>query len=620
MSRHRSSVGLVGAFAIVWLALCGCMTFADGAGAEEGTGLIEEFPISTIIRGSLEGMAPGPEGSMWFVQATGYQQPWGLIERMSPDGLLTGIFTTSIRPFYPTSIVSGPDGNMWFTDVAYNREVPDKIGRITPAGAIVEFPIPGPTSLNFVGPSAIAVGPDGNLWFTDLSEGEQGRTFIGRITPAGKITEFPIPTGSQVDLPEHSSPIDIAAGADGNLWFTDQGTDAEGRSLIGRITPAGSIVEFAIPVRGTAPTSIALGAEGNMWFTQTDSNTVGRITTTGEITEYATPGISGALDGITLGPDGNMWFTGTPGIDPIAWITTAGKVRTIPLDLIGSANPSSIVAGPDGDIWFTDPRGYSEIGLSYYSFIGRLVTPYAPENDERPLLIGRARDGQILSVSDGGWADAPSSFVYQWQRCNVSGGNCENIDGGDEAEYVLGADDVGHTLRAIVVAGNIAGETSAVSGISSLVQALPVPSAAPVVISRSPSAPLLGATMTWSFISSRAGAVVRSLVVHGLPSGGTVKIICRGRGCPLSLKSGLLARICRARKCVATPIQAPASELELTRLFKGRRLSPGAGIRVSVVRAGWIGKSFTFAIRRAREPTVQMTCLAPESTSVAHSC
>src|ERR1700722_2880101 len=171
VSRHRSSVGLVGAFAIVWLALCGCMTFADGAGAEEGTGLIEEFPISTIIRGSLEGMAPGPEGSMWFVQATGYQQPWGLIERMSPDGLLTGIFTTSIRPFYPTSIVSGPDGNMWFTDVAYNREVPDKIGRITPAGAIVEFPIPGPTSLNFVGPSAIAVGPDGNLWFTDLSEG-----------------------------------------------------------------------------------------------------------------------------------------------------------------------------------------------------------------------------------------------------------------------------------------------------------------------------------------------------------------------------------------------------------------------------------------------------------------
>ena len=37
---------------------------------------------------------------------------------------------------------------------------------------------------------------------------------IGQITTAGVITEFPIPTAS-------SGPYGIAAGPDGNLWFTE---------------------------------------------------------------------------------------------------------------------------------------------------------------------------------------------------------------------------------------------------------------------------------------------------------------------------------------------------------------------------------------------------------------
>src|SRR5258706_3213666 len=49
-----------------------------------------------------------------------------------------------------------------------------------------------PTSKSF--PTAITVGPDGNLWFTEGS----GRK-IGRITRSGTITEFAIP--EQPDIP-----------------------------------------------------------------------------------------------------------------------------------------------------------------------------------------------------------------------------------------------------------------------------------------------------------------------------------------------------------------------------------------------------------------------------------
>ena len=48
---------------------------------------------------------------------------------------------------------------------------------------------------------------------------------IGRITPDGTITEFPVKT-------KKSSPKSIVAAADGNLWFTDLGNNR-----LGRITP-----------------------------------------------------------------------------------------------------------------------------------------------------------------------------------------------------------------------------------------------------------------------------------------------------------------------------------------------------------------------------------------------
>ena len=81
----------------------------------------------------------------------------------------------------------------------------NKIGRITTAGDITEFPIP--TADCF--PQGITTGPDGNLWFTEYNVNK-----IGRITTAGVITEFPLPTAG-------SFPQGITTGPDGNLWFTE---------------------------------------------------------------------------------------------------------------------------------------------------------------------------------------------------------------------------------------------------------------------------------------------------------------------------------------------------------------------------------------------------------------
>ena len=83
---------------------------------------------------------------------------------------------------------------------------------------------------------------------------------------ASTISEFPIPTAK-------AGPSNIAPGSDGNLWFTEQDGDN-----IGRITPKGTITEFTLPKGGGGPYNITQGPDKQLWFTLYYANKIGRIT------------------------------------------------------------------------------------------------------------------------------------------------------------------------------------------------------------------------------------------------------------------------------------------------------------------------------------------------------
>src|SRR6266705_2690505 len=150
-------------------------------------------------------------------------------------------------------IVALASGIVWFT--------------AHPASPTGGIPVPTADS----GPLGITAGPDGNLWFT-----EQNSNKIGRISPSGTITEFPIPTAS--------NPRGIAAGPDSNLWFTEGSGNQ-----IGRISPGGTATEFPVPTAGSGPNGITAGPGGNLWFTEQNSGKIGRISPSGTITEYPIP-------------------------------------------------------------------------------------------------------------------------------------------------------------------------------------------------------------------------------------------------------------------------------------------------------------------------------------------
>jgi virginiamycin B lyase len=350
---------------------------------------ITEYTIPTAT-GDPKGIAPGPDGALWFVEYFG--QKIGRVTTI--DGSVTE-FAIPTAVSYPTGITAGPDGALWFTETFGN-----KIGRITTGGVITEFPLPS----QLPAPGAITLGPDGNLWFTELNTSS-----IGRITPGGVVTEFPVMS--------FGTPTAITAGPDANLWF------ALG-AAIGRITTAGTITLFPLAHTNITVEGITAGPDGALWFTESGqnfvnggANSIGRITTAGAIAEFPIPTANDIPGAITTGPDGALWFTCAGNadifplgnsIDQIGRITTGGAVTEFPTPTPGSL-VQGITSGPDGNLWFTEGAGQ----------IGRIVPTSLP-----PSSLVAATLPQSRSISVGGTATAFATIINSGsaaaQTCGIT--------------------------------------------------------------------------------------------------------------------------------------------------------------------------------------------------------
>jgi len=73
-------------------------------------------------------------------------------------------------------------------------------------------------------------------------------------------------------------------------------------------------------------------------------------------------------------------------------------------------------------------------------------------NSARPTITGEARVGQELSASEGTWTGNPTSFAFQWQRCDVDSLTCANVIGATGRTYGVRLADLGFRLRVEVTA------------------------------------------------------------------------------------------------------------------------------------------------------------------------
>src|SRR5213592_69758 len=98
-----------------------------------------------------------------------------------------------------------------------------------------------------------------------------------------------------------------------------------------------------------------------------------------------------------------------------------------------------------------------------------------PTNLTLPTVSGTAQQGLTLTTTNGTWSGSPTSYTYDWTRCDTAGGNCAVISNTKSASYTLTSADVNHTLRAYVNATNSAGTGTALSAASGVVTATSAP-------------------------------------------------------------------------------------------------------------------------------------------------
>jgi len=168
---------------------------------------------------------------------------------------------------------------------------------------------------------------------------------IGRITPAGVITEFPSPTAS----------AEITTGPDGNLWFTE---DTPANKIV-RITPAGVVTEFVVPTANSRPSGITTGPDGNLWFTEGTGNKIVKAVIPGSVPSIH-PATGGNAGSVTVQISGSGFQSGAavkltgggPDILGSHTIIPSGFFLTTTFNLVGAApGPRTVViTNPDSSL------------------------------------------------------------------------------------------------------------------------------------------------------------------------------------------------------------------------------------------------------------------------------
>jgi hypothetical protein len=100
---------------------------------------------------------------------------------------------------------------------------------------------------------------------------------------------------------------------------------------------------------------------------------------------------------------------------------------------------------------------------------GRAAAAAKPTPKTPPTISGTAEVGLTLVATHGTWTGTPTSYHYQWERCDTTGAACVDIGSATAKIYTPTASDIGHTLRVAVTAHNGSGSATASSAATGVV-------------------------------------------------------------------------------------------------------------------------------------------------------
>jgi hypothetical protein len=248
-------------------------------------------------------------------------------------------------------------------------------------------------------------------------------------------------------------------------------------------------VDVTSAVQADGPVTFVLSTNGstNIRYSSRESTTPPELVVETQSQGTATPPantaaptISGtAQQGQTLAASNGNWSGTTPLTYSYQW-RRCKKDGANCSSISGATSQSYLLAAADVGtttrvvVTASNTAGNSSATSAQTAVVQTAPTATPPANTAAPTISGTARQGQTLTASNGSWSGTtPLTYSYQWRRCDTAGNTCGNISGATNQSYLLAAADVGTTIRVVVTATNTAGNSSATSAQTAVVQSTP---------------------------------------------------------------------------------------------------------------------------------------------------
>lgn len=250
----------------------------------------------------------------------------------------------------------------------------------------IEYPMTVATDI----PTAVAVAPDGSVWFSiDFSDA------VG-VVRGGKVERFVKPSRS-------TEPIGIAVDTGGKAWVTDAATV----SIVG-MSAAGEqqSVKLGTPIARLG--RMAAAPDGSVWFAEGSAYSITRLKN-GELKRHEIDSVRGGPYGVAVAADGTVWAT-LQGANALLRIAPDGKMTEHEIPTPG-VSPTDVAVDAAGTVWFlefrTDKIGkfrdgkFEELALPEAK-LGLTGLALAPDG---AVWFGMLRKGSIGRLRDGKFAE-----------------------------------------------------------------------------------------------------------------------------------------------------------------------------------------------------------------------
>jgi hypothetical protein len=166
------------------------------------------------------------------------------------------------------------------------------------------------------------------------------------------------------------------------------------------------------------------------------------------------------------------WLRCNPGGNNCVLLAADGKTYRVGQSDVGSTLRVRVTA--------VNADGATNARSEQTEVVGSTAAPL--DNTARPTISGEARVGQELTATEGTWTGNPTSFSFQWQRCNIDAITCIDVTGATGRTYGVRLADLGFRLRVRVEARKDGRSGTATSAPTAVVQpTTPITNARPTL-------------------------------------------------------------------------------------------------------------------------------------------